>query len=952
MKRSNLFILGFVLLLANLQLLSQNITENLKTQALQEMKVGRYGEAIDLLNRYISAFPQRADGYNLRGLCNEKRGQYEFAVYDFRSAKKLETSNKEINDNLNRTIEAWHSLLFNKIEGHKREIAINPSKPLNYLEIGKSYKNLGNWQEAESWYDKYLKLEEASSDEIIRYTEILAKNNHLSKGEPILKRYCDKYPDDHRLWSRYGYFSMWLGKTQTAIKAFQNALQLKPYFKEALDGLDLARGKGYVYTVNDTTKRFNYGITSRGQKEYLIDKLFKELKVNPENSTKRISLINELLKVNRFEEAFQQLLILGENGADGNSYDSLYAEVNSKRNFYYRSKIDSLQRRYEINPLQKDVVLELAKYFSYRKQLDKSISIFENYLIEYPNDEEVLYQYAQHLEWNDEFQKSKQIADKLLDINPSKIEYQLLWSKLSVWMNEDLDIAEHYLNNILSSHKNNLDALITIAMLNFQSGDFESFEKYVSATNDLAPENPDVINLRSMLVLQKERNDAAALYKKVEEARELLFEKKCRQAQNLFKEYLSDPNSDKSVYKELADAYLCENNFSAAIDIYDSLLSVGYNYEISKQRAKVLYWSADTINSLISFKKLASENPDDAEVKMYLGDSYALNGDFENARLIYSQLQKISPSSELLRQRFAWLGPEGQTGFSVGSIPTYILVSPQFYYYNDNLGLKINLQGIKLELGLSSFLSIGGFVSRGALYSDLIRKDVSIAEGSVFLKFSKTITFNSSFGKTFVKDYKGLLIAENTINIEKKNLYHFSVFFNSMDAALLLYSPFLVDKRLRAANVGLSGKYFGSSGLRLSAKYNFLFVAEGLKNTGNSFEFRIGKEFQENLTGGYEYYYYNFENASAFYWSPAGFESHSLWADINFYKDEETSLSVGGKVGLIPSISYILREIYGEFDLRLIQNLTFKSRLTGSSSAQQSQGYSSYSITASLFWLL
>lgn len=952
MKRSNLFIVVVIFLLANIQASSQNISENIKSQALQEMKVGRYGEAIDLLNRYISAFPQRADGYNLRGLCNEKRGQYEYAVYDFRSAKKLENSNKEINDNLNRTIEVWNSLLFNKIEGHKREIALNPSKPINYLEIGKSYKNLGNWNEAESWYDKYLKLEEASSDEIIRYTEILAKNNHISKGEPILKKYCEKYPDDQRLWSRYGYFSMWLGKNQTAINAFQNALELKPYFKEALDGLDLARGKGYVYTVNDTTKRFNYGITNQGKKEYLIDKLFKELKLNPDNSAKRISLINELLKVNRFEEAFQQLLIIGENGADRNNYDSLYTEVSSKRNLYYINKIDSLQQQNEINPNQKDIVLELAKYFSYRKQLDKSISLLENYLVEFPNDEDVLYQYALHLEWDNQLKESKQTAGKLLDINPSKIEYQLLWSKLSVWMNEDLDIAENYLNNILSVDKNNLDAIITLAMLNFQSEDFESFEKYVSSANESAPENSDVINLRSMLALQKERNDAAALYKKVEKARQLLFEKNCREAQNLFKEYLSDPKSDKSVYKELADAFLCENNFSAAIDIYDSLLAVEYNYEISKQRAKVLYWSADSINSLIAFKKLAAENPEDAEVKMYLGDSYVLNGEYENARLIYSQLQEISPTSELLRQRIAWLGAEGQTGFSIGNIPTYVLVSPQSYYYDDNLGFKINSQGVKLEFGLSSFLSIGGFVSRGALYSDLIRKDISTVKGSVFLKLGKTITINSSFGKTFIKNYKGLLIAENTINVEKKNLYNFSIFFNSMDAALLLYSPFLVDIRLRAANVGLSGKYFGASGLRLSAKYNFLFVAEGTKNNGNSFEFRIGKEFQDNLTCGYEYYYYNFENASAYYWSPAGFESHSLWTDINFYKDNETSLTVGGKVGLIPNISYILREIYGEFDFTLMQNLTLKTRITGSSSAQQSLGYSSYSISASLFWLL
>ncbi|MBK7381297.1 MAG: hypothetical protein IPJ03_20345 [Ignavibacteriales bacterium] len=72
MKRSNLFIVAAIFILANLQVSSQNNSENIKSQALQEMKVGRYGEAIDLLNRYISAFPQRADGYNLRGLCNEK----------------------------------------------------------------------------------------------------------------------------------------------------------------------------------------------------------------------------------------------------------------------------------------------------------------------------------------------------------------------------------------------------------------------------------------------------------------------------------------------------------------------------------------------------------------------------------------------------------------------------------------------------------------------------------------------------------------------------------------------------------------------------------------------------------------------------------------------------------------------------------------------------------------
>lgn len=952
MKSLNLFILATVFLLSNLQIIPQNTDENLRTQALQEMKVGRYGEAIDLFNRYISAFPQRADGYNWRGLCYEKRAQYEYAVYDFRSAKKLDTNNKEINANLDRTIEAWHSLLFNKIEGHKREIAINPSKPINYLEIGKSYKNLGNWSEAELWYDKYLKLEEASSDEIIRYSEILAKNNHISKGEPILKRYCEKYPDDQRLWSRYGYFTMWLGKTQTAIKAFQNALELKPYFKEALDGLDLARGKGYVYTVNDTTKRFNYGLTSPGQKEYLIDKLFKELKFHPENLPARISLIKELLKVQRFEEAYQQLSVIGQQGVDKNSYDSLYTEVILKRNFYYLNKIDSLQLQHDLDPYQKNVVVELGKYFSYRQQLDKSIALFKKYLDKFPDDEHVLFQFAQHLAWNNQYPESKQIVGRLLDKSQTKIEYELLWAQLSIWMNEDLVVAENYLNNVLASDKNNLTAILTLAMLNFQKGDFESSENYVSTAENISPGNSDAAGLRVMLILQKERDDAAVLYKKVESARLFLFEKKCMAAQKMFKEYLSDPKSDNSVYKELGDAYLCDNDFSSAIAVYDSLLSVEYNYEIAKQRAKVLYWSADTLNSLVAFQKLASENPDDAEVKIYLGDSYVLNGDYSNARLIYSQLQEISPSSELLRQRFLWLGPEGYTGFSSENIPTYILVAPEVYYYDDNFGFNLKTQGVRIEFGLSSFLSIGGSVFRGNISSDLVRQNISSAKGSVFLKFGKTISLNTSLGKSFFKDDKSFLISETMLSVEKKNVYQIFGFFNSMDASILLYSPSLVDKRLRSANVGLAGKYFAGSGLRLSAKYNFISVPEDQKNRGNSFELRIGKEFQENLIGGYEYYYYNFEKTSSLYWSPAGFESHSLWTDINFYKDDESSLSIGGRVGLIPSISYILREIYGEFNFKLIQNLTLQSRITGSSSAQQSLGYSSYSITASLFWLL
>ena len=93
-------IIALVILLAFLcipAIFCQSQNDALKNEANRQMLVGRYGEAIDLLNRYISACPQKADGYNLRGVCYLKREQYEMAVYDFRLARKLQPDNSEIN---------------------------------------------------------------------------------------------------------------------------------------------------------------------------------------------------------------------------------------------------------------------------------------------------------------------------------------------------------------------------------------------------------------------------------------------------------------------------------------------------------------------------------------------------------------------------------------------------------------------------------------------------------------------------------------------------------------------------------------------------------------------------------------------------------------------------------------------------------------------------------------
>jgi len=411
MKRLLTILLTFLLVISTVYSINaQRRTEPFKLQAQKKMLVGRYGEAIDLLNKYISANPQKPEGYNLRGLCFEKRKVYEYAVYDFKSARKLNPQSKQINANLARATAAWRALLYNNIEGYKREIAIDPSIPVNYLKIGKSYKHLGKWGLAEQWYDKYLTLEEASADEIIRYSEILAKNGHIKKGEPILKRYTEKYPKDQRLWSRYGYFVLWLGKNKTAIDAFENALAIRPYFKEALDGLDRAKGKPYIYSINDTSVKYRNGQVVRKRPkrfEYPIDRDYRLLKRRPDDNSLRFTLINSLVKVERFNEALEQLKILESKGIEPEKIEALTEQVTAQKDSIIQIRIDQYTEKIKTDPTNKRIVLKLADYYSGLSDYDSALEILNEYMNRAPGtNPDVRFLIAKYSAWNYDFDKA------------------------------------------------------------------------------------------------------------------------------------------------------------------------------------------------------------------------------------------------------------------------------------------------------------------------------------------------------------------------------------------------------------------------------------------------------------------------------------------------------------------------------------------------------------------
>lgn len=955
-----------LILLTTSVVLAQRISETLKRDALLLMQNGRYGEAIDQLNKYISQNAREAEGYNLRGLCYEQREQYQLAVLDLRRATRLDATNQEYKENLQRVLNTWHKLLYERIEGYTRELAVDPNKAFNYLEIGKSYRWLEEWALAEQWYDQYLARDDnASPDEIIRYTEILSHTGSIRKGEKKLKEYVDRYPEDWRLWSRYGYFTMWLGNYREAEKAFRTALSFKPFFKEAEDGLDLALRQGYL--TLQTPRSFE-------REEYPIDRYYRILKNNPNNDEARFSLIDYLMQERRYEEAYMQLQYLAPNHEGEDSFEQLKEKVLTAREEYYTSKIDSAQTELKEDPTNRDALLRIVDFYSNLEDYEPVEEIINEYLEYNPDDDELRFRLAKVYSYQRKLTEAYTEIKKLLENNPNNTDYLLLAGQVAVWQDVDLDQAEENLEKVLQAEPSNINALISLGTLNFQQGDFEVAQGYNESAFALDPDNPDAQQLNSMLELHFIREEENKKLERLEEGRTLAMNGEYEEAIPYYEEYFENATPTPDLKFELADVYVGAERYYDAINLYDEALQEDYNLEIDKQRAKVLYWSGDSLRAFDEFRRLSEEDPEDMEVQLYLGDSYTKMEMYDSAKVVYNKmLEEDNVDPEIIEQRLSWLPvkPEDENifvkGFRYfgGYFLSYLVVQPVSYIFADDLNFEYKYWGGNIETSFFPYISGGVSWLRGNLANEYGNFNYTAFKGNLFIRpiEDNNLTFRFSYGEMYSPGIVRTPIVEAGVkyDFEHKDGYAwgFNLSYTRSDASTLLYSPGLVYTRLTGEIGSLKGYYKFETNIELDLHYQLIRTKEGTtilqpgtttnlpENLGNNFVFRIGRHFYPELLAGYEYYFSDFKYTLPVYYSPQDFHQHSLFAEWQIMKDMKWDILLAGKVGYIPKSDYLLRELSGHIYYNFTE--TFKLLLTAyiSNTFREQSGYTSGSISLS-----
>jgi tetratricopeptide (TPR) repeat protein len=953
MTMKNIFTLVILIAFFSIHPIFSQPIDALKNEAKRQMLVGRYGEAIDLLNRYVSACPQKADGYNLRGVCYQKREQYEMAVYDFRLARKLQPDNSEINKNLTETTDAWYKLLYNKIEGHKREIAIYPHKPVNYLEIGKSYKNLGNWLIAEDWYDKYLLMEEASPDEIIRYTEILARNNHILKGEPILKRYTEKFPTDQRLWSRYGYYELWLQKKKNAIDAFEKALAIKPYFKEAMNGLDLAKGKGYIYTVIDTS--YSYGKTSRTTKlrEYAIDKYYRLLKKNPQDIELRFTLIDELLKHKRFEEAHEQLLVMqpDEKNAGTDRFKNKLDDVSILQDSSYKDNIKIYAEEFEKNNNNRNAVVKLSDAYAHLYDYDNAVDVLEKYLatVKENEDLDLRFMLTKYSAWSYKWDNAFNQIAILMKYAPDNKDYKLFSARLVAWnvLNAkpgEIERAKGILQDILKDDPKNLDAILSMCFLYSGTGNITEAERYLNMAKLINPDSKEVeavenhINTRALVEKEREILSMRA------EAGKLHDSGKFEAAADKYDQIMAKlDNPEKNILLEYAAYNTDAKRYKAAIKTYDRILQMGPDFDVASLRAVNYLAAGDTSKAVEELNVLKTERPYDFSANFYIGDIYERMKKNDDAINLYESMIDANSKNlanldssqiSVFQTRLGYLKSGNQYGTAfMGNLS----LSPFAAFYSDNQNFHLSIFGGRIETGVIKFLSIGASFARYNITSLAEQRNLTSFMGHAIFSYDNFYA-SAGLGQT-----KSLSSSQNNIfqivtRYEKKNDFGLGLSYEKNDARVILYSPFLLNTNISAGLLRFTGNYFITPSFSLYGYYNYIKVNAD-SNAGHDFRIRTDKSVDDIIHIGYEYNYINYSRISALYYSPRNFQSHSIWADWNIYKDQKISLNIGGKLGYIPSYDFILREIYGEVVYHPAQIFTISGRISNSGSIRFGTGY-------------
>lgn len=945
--------LQIIFLTLNVFLRAQNLSAvnqfDFLTEARNLFHEKKYSEALYFYNKHVSLYPKDIYGIKERAICLYSLNRIEEAVYDLKVAKQLNPKNIEISTLYEKYRKERDSVFTLDILRLKRDYAIDTNKNDYLILIAAKYKSIENYEESDKWHREFLRRKKLNSNQALVYGEVLAELKKYDRGIKLFKEIILIYPEDHRLWSRLGYFYYWKGDKQNAIFAFEQSLKIKPFFREAMDGLDLAQGVFLSHRYG-SVEEFKKALEPK--KEFAIDKYYKSLSKNPKDLETRYKLIEELINYERFEEAEIEFDNIDDNIFSSFRWKKLwerYAEA--KINFLEKNFSENLKSFYA-KPTKENlkktaiIALKLRKYKECYRILRDNFALFDEELAKYFSiAASKIYKY----------EDAVFCLEKYGNIL-SNFENRITYVEFCIIAKINLEQSEVFLKNDLIEKPSDSKLHLFLARIYRLKEDYRTARYYAEQASRLSLDQTEA-NIEIILIEKEEKEKKEVqLYKNLEFARELVERGDCKSAIEFYEKYFFESENASQIIEEIIAAYFCANLYSRAIWTINNIkfnLNENEKFTATKLKAKALLLGGDTVKAIFEYKKLLEAYPDNFELNMAYAEALTISRRYNEAEKIYMNYLIKYPSSMFLNSKLKTL-PKYYSGEIQNQRDKNFIfwgINPYYYLYSDNSKFKYEKLGLSLNANLFPFLSLTISASKDFQSNDNFSKKFDVVN-SIFK--ANLSDFYLSFSLKAINQIEKRIkfFDSYSLGYDNKKTFHIYGSLIYDDGRQILYSGNLINKTLNvhlvraAAVANLEDDFF------LEATIDKINVSDN--NDGIKSVFLFGKRFAKKFAISYKYLYWDYSKNQNqilnLYYSPQKLETHMINGFFVAIDAENFKTTINGKIGIAVPQNFFLREIELESNYYILKPLVLSFLFSTGNSQKVEYNYNYLSLYFSILW--
>jgi Flp pilus assembly protein TadD len=772
-------------------------------------------------------------------------------------------------------------------------------------------------------------------------------------------------------------------------EAYDNLVLLEPeygqsqkwtgFFVQADEGLIKTQGQSPIYPVDRHTYRLRY---------------------NPNDIITRYALVDALVAVDRYAEAYDVLTDPAYARPMDPGYSARIQAMNETRLNRALVRIAEMESAVASNPNDESAWRELIGLYKIVDRPDDVIRAYVRVIELRPEDREIRIEYVDALRVNGYPEKAVSQAGWLADRDPNNAVIQRLYV-MSQFAMDQLDTrGESFLSGLLAN-RNTKDAelLIETSAYRLRRSDLDSATIYLDRAEVLnMPQFATQIDAMKHLIARETlRVEQEEQFSVLNEARRLVSAKRFDDAITEYERYFEIRGKrTRDELKELAGVYAAKKDYQESVSIYQSLLSELYEYDVAKEMSRVQVYREDYSGALATLERLQRENPRDYEVRFMQAESLRALGLFAQARIIYDEALVLAEDSDYIKSRQVGIDSDiraklVESGKWTGNDYAGIVVPTADATRSRGGGTRYDrwAQGMQTQvtLPINAVLSAGvnsHFISgsrRLVPGSEIVRGRVNQVFGGVYvdltppIRSDKASYTNRISGELGVYDYEGartVMYGGVRYWRQEEGKYLGSMGIRTGEGTIDLWAAGGGQFNLRLSQFDIQGSsvtIMPDSVLKVNGYLALNVVRDNFGNTASSTDTNFGNNMRLEAAYrivdytylGLTYYQTAYRSTVDTYFSPRNYQSYDFFLEYERELPQNWYVRIRGAVGIIArSSGFVGRRFEADYIKRLGSNFSMTLRTTmGSSTRTLGSGatsfidrYNTFTFGGALYWTL